>query len=86
MARGWESKSIESQIESAENRRSKSGPPKTVEDRLRDQQRSSIELSRTRVLHDLEVAKHPRHRAMLEAALKHLDAQIAALDERNKAV
>jgi hypothetical protein len=36
-------------------------------------------LTRKRVVHDLETATHPRYRAQLEAALAHLDAQIARL-------
>jgi hypothetical protein len=80
VARGWDSKSVESQIEAAERRRSPGKSAKTAEQLRREQQRSSIQLSRTRVLHDLEQATHQRHREMLEAALKHLDEQLAALD------
>jgi hypothetical protein len=32
------------------------------------------------VLHDLETATHARYREQLEAALRHLDNQLAALD------
>jgi hypothetical protein len=45
--------------------------------RLRE--RESIELSRTRVLHDLDAATHPRRREMLEAALQHLNQKLALL-------
>jgi hypothetical protein len=81
MARGWESKSIESQIEEFE--RSKPPVSKSREEIRREQQRASIELTRTRVLHDLETATHDRYREQLQAALRHLDAQLASLDDAN---
>jgi hypothetical protein len=80
MARGWESKSVESQIESAETRAALAKVPRlTPEETERQQQRESLQLSRTRVMHDLETSKNPRYRATLEAALKHLDDKIATL-------
>jgi hypothetical protein len=42
-------------------------------------ERKSLELSRTRVLKDLETATHPRRRAQLEAALHHLEVKLAEL-------
>jgi hypothetical protein len=81
MARGWESKEVESQIESAEQRRAAAASAvlTTQQIELRaDRQR--IELSRTRVLHDLDAATNPRYRAMLEASLLYLDQKLAELD------
>lgn len=80
MSRGWESKDVESQQEEAAARRAKSLqiPPTAEELRLRTE-RQSLELSRTRVLKDLESATHPRRREQLEAALRHLDQKLAAL-------
>jgi hypothetical protein len=80
MARGWESKSVESQIESAELRHVRADRFwKTTEQLRREHECASIELTRTRVLHDLEAATHPRHRQQLEAALRHIEQQIEAL-------
>jgi hypothetical protein len=80
MARGWESKSVESQIESLESKRAASRSellnPAELE---RSRQRASLLLSRTRVQRDLELASNPRYRQMLEAALQHLDEQLAKL-------
>jgi hypothetical protein len=42
-------------------------------------ERESLQLSRTRVMKDLEAATHPRRRAQLEAALRYLDEKLAAL-------
>jgi hypothetical protein len=80
MARGWESKSVESQIESAQSRNRAKGPQPAPEQTARQRERASLELSRKRVLADIEAARHPRHREMLEAALKFLDEKIAKLD------
>jgi hypothetical protein len=79
MARGWESKSVESQIESAESRPSPAGARQTEDELARVRERESLQLSRVRVLHDLEGARNPNYRASLEAALRHLDGKIAAL-------
>jgi hypothetical protein len=81
MARGWESKSVESQIESAEERAALAKLPRlTPEEAERKRQRESLLLSRTRVVHDIESSKNPGYRKTLEAALKHLDDKIATLN------
>jgi hypothetical protein len=80
MARGWESKSVESQIESAEERATLAKLPKlSPEEADRQRKRDSLLLTRVRVMHDLETSKNPGYRKTLEAALKHLDDKIAAL-------
>jgi len=86
MSRGWESKSVESQMEEAAARRDAAHRiPLTAEEiRLRSE-RESLELSRTRVLKDLESATHPRHRDQLQAALNHLDRKVAALERGSDA-
>ena len=81
MARGWESKSVESQIESAESRRAASRETEiSIVEAERIHQRQSLLLSRTRVLRDLEHANNPRYRKILEAALKHLEEKLAELN------
>jgi hypothetical protein len=80
MARGWESKSVESQMEAAAAAPAKaSGVRPTAEQLARQRERQSLELARTKVVRDLAAATHARHREMLEAALKHLEAKIAGL-------
>jgi hypothetical protein len=80
MARGWESKDVESQVEASKTTQQKvAAGPKTPEQIQRDQQRKDLQLSRTRVLSDLASATHPNHRKSLEAALAHLEKKIAEL-------
>jgi hypothetical protein len=78
MARGWESKSVEQQQESLSSSASaqplrKQLTPKQVTEQ---QRRDGLQLSRQHILQQLEVASNPQHRAMLEAALAELDAQL----------
>jgi hypothetical protein len=80
MARGWESKSVESQIEDAEARLERGGAlALAAEERERKHQRSGLELSRRRVKLDLDAAQSPVRRTPLENALAHLDEEIRKL-------
>jgi hypothetical protein len=80
MARGWESKDVESQVEAAEERARLAKLTKLSDaETARDRERDSLQLSRKRVLHDIETSQNPRYRETLEAALKHLDDKLAAL-------
>ena len=78
MARGWESKSVEGQQQAAQG-------PKVVAPAVdpaqaaRAAERATLQLSRTRALADLQQARAPAHRAMLEAAIRDLDERIAKL-------
>jgi hypothetical protein len=80
MARGWESKDVEAQVETKEGNTSGSRHgAKTPEEQVRDLDIKDLQLSRTRIVNDLASATHPNHRKSLEAALAHLDKKIAAL-------
>ena len=78
MARGWESKSVESQIEDADSR-SERGAALTPEQREIEQKRRGLELSRRRVLQEIESTRSAVRRASLEQALASLDEQIRKL-------
>jgi hypothetical protein len=69
MARGWESKSVESQQSDAP----------LVKEKPVDQQRHSLERSRRRIVAELAATQSNVRRTSLEAALKHLDEQLAKL-------
>jgi hypothetical protein len=78
MARGWESKNIESQQEEA-GRGRKTGAALTPEEQQRLARRRSLELARHRAAADLERATAPAHRDMLQQAIKALDEQLSSL-------
>ena len=80
MARGWESKSVESQIESARSDATK--PAKhsvTPEMTATLRKRETLLLARTHVLQQIQASQNPRHLAMLESALAALEKQLAAI-------
>lgn len=80
MARGWESKSVESQIEDAQERRERQRQqPIEPEEAARAQKRAGIELSRTRVARELAAATSEVRRAALRSALAHLDEELERL-------
>ena len=76
MARGWESKSVEQQQEEATSSTQSRGKQLTPEQIVEQQKHQGLQLSRQRILQQLEVASNPQHRAMLEAALAELDSQL----------
>ena len=80
MARGWESKAVEAQIETAEARATSNKSKRTPEEIEKARRRESLLLSRNRVLQDLQQSRDPRYQKMLNDALAHLDAQLAQLD------
>jgi len=80
MARGWESKSVESQIEeAAANRAARTKPRIDPAETERLRTRGSLELARKRVLHELSTNTNPRREEMLRASLKYLDDKISEL-------
>jgi hypothetical protein len=80
MARGWESKSIEDQIDSREadirDRKRRRTAPVDAE---RDARRQTLQLARSRALQELQVACDKRHRALLEQTIEHLEAELSRL-------
>jgi hypothetical protein len=78
VARGWESKAIESQQESAADAR-RVATPIPVGDPGRHAAHATLMLARTRAMADLQSACAPAYRAMLEQAIAVLDQRIAAL-------
>ena len=80
MARGWESKSVEDQIDMAEARTATARARVLSEEAIEVlRKKESILMSRTRVVRDIESAQNPRYRAVLTKALADLDAQLSTL-------
>ena len=80
MARGWESKDVEAQLEERESARAEAAAPKlTAEQQEAARRRAALGLDRIRIERELALATHPRRRAQLEAALAHLDAELAKI-------
>jgi hypothetical protein len=80
MARGWESKSVEAQIDMAEaHRPSKPTNAPSSESLELIRKKETILLSRTRVVRELGNAQNPRYKAVLTKALADLDAQLITI-------
>ncbi|HET6979494.1 MAG TPA: hypothetical protein VFI24_24390 [Pyrinomonadaceae bacterium] len=80
MARGWESKAIEDQIAEEESRRQQASKVETTpEQRVLKERLDSLKLSRSRLLQQLERARHPAHRNILLNGLNAIEQEIAAV-------
>jgi len=84
MARGWESKSVEEQVQEhqarSEENKKRQLTPEQLESRRK---REILLLSRSRVQKDLQASQNPRHRDQLNSALADLESQIAELTEKS---
>jgi hypothetical protein len=79
MARGWESKSVESQIEAREYSRKAGMPNRTNEQMEKERKSDSLLLQRVRVMREIESSSNARHRKTLEDGLKYLEDSLGAL-------
>lgn len=78
MARGFESKSVESQQLDQRVAYSRGDQP-SREELERRTRRESLELSRRRVMNELQNAKSAVHKAALENALAHLEQELRGM-------
>ena len=81
MARGWESKAVESQQEDASAKRANAAVF-DPDEAQQQSQRSTLMLARTKALSELQQACAPAHRAMLERAIADLDRRLSDLGTR----
>lgn len=79
MARGWESKSVEEQIEAsktakAESHAAQAGDPEKI------RKIDNLKLARAQTARSLAATENPRYKEMLERALAELDAHLGKLE------
>lgn len=80
MARGWESKSVEAQIEESDSEPSLSETRSySAEEMQLQMKKADLELSRKLILQQMERSDSERYSELLRRSLAGLDAQIAAL-------
>jgi len=83
MARGWESKAVADQIEEGESRWQQSSKTEiTGEQRVLKERLDSLQLSRSRLLQQLEHARHPAHRNVLLNGLKAVEREIEEVSDK----
>ncbi len=80
MARGWESKQVEAQMENA-NDGDRSGPkqPLTDDEKRAQRERDSLKLSRAYVLHQIESSTNERYTESLRKALGEIEQKLEQL-------
>ena len=78
VARGWESKSIESQQDEA-GRKTSSGPNLTLEQRASLQHKAGLQLALAETQAQMGAACRPAHREMLKLRLDAIQAQLKDL-------
>jgi hypothetical protein len=82
MARGWESKSVEAQMETAkENQSAGAKAPLTDEERKRQREREGLRLSRAYVLHQMESSTNDLYIESLRKALNDIEQKLAQLGD-----
>lgn len=81
MARGWESKDVESQMTSAQaGAIHRNHQELSIVDRERINKRASLLLDRSRVSREMNTARNERFRQQLRAELDFIDRQLASLE------
>jgi hypothetical protein len=78
MARGFESKSVESQQEEAQRSRTVR-PAMTEEEKARQARKTGLELALAQTQSEMTAACRPAHREMLKLRLEAIQAQIRGL-------
>jgi hypothetical protein len=82
MARGWESKAVESQMEAARSDSAASSKERlALEKADARRKKESLLLARTHLLQQLQSSQNPRQREIIEKALADLEKQLAATEE-----
>jgi hypothetical protein len=82
MAKGWESKAVEAQVEDSKTKLPEKTTPQLTPAQVETRRRRQVLLlSRTRVQRDLEASQHQRYTDQLHRALADIEAQLSALDE-----
>jgi hypothetical protein len=80
MARGFESKSVEQQqAEMLDRRPAGNRPHPTAAQQELERKRQGLQLTRSHLSRQFEVASNPRHRQMLADAIAELDRQLSSL-------
>lgn len=82
MARGWESKSVEAQVEEANSNQSSAGKrPLTDAEKKARRERDSLKLSHAYVQHQIESSSNERYTETLRKALSEIEQKLKQLED-----
>jgi hypothetical protein len=84
MARGWESKSVESQIDDSDSAKKNqvtvvSKGRHIIRPLRPSREKEALLLARTRLLSDIQSTENPRYKSFLETSLAAVDKQISEI-------
>lgn len=79
MARGWESKSIEDQLEERERAKRETAVPVSTEAPEHRQRREALQLARSRLLEQINAARSGAYRAAVERSLQAIETELESL-------
>jgi hypothetical protein len=86
MARGWESKSVELQMETSQSERKETAQKRlTPEEAAALRKKETLLLAHAHLQQQMQASQHPRHREMLQNALTDLERQLADLGALDRA-
>ena len=80
MAGGWESKSVEAQMEEVKGDQKGTNHQLTDGERKDRHERDSLKLSRAYVVHQIELSTNERYTESLKKALSEIDQKLASLE------
>ena len=82
MARGWESKSVEDQVQQSQSKDSSNKKSQATSGQLELRRRRQVLLlSKVRVQRDLDASQNPRYRDQLSRALADIESQLSMLED-----
>jgi hypothetical protein len=82
MAKGWESKAVEDQIQESQKADNENPRKQFTPEQMEAHRRKEVLLlSRARVEKDLNASQNPRYREQLTKALSHIDGQLSEMKD-----
>jgi len=86
MARGWESKSVESQMETSQSKKEQTGKKRvSPEVAATIRKKETLLLARAHLQQQMQLSQHPRRQEMLQNALTELEKQLTDLGALDRA-
>jgi ribosomal protein L20 len=79
MARGWESKQVESQMEDGREKHPAGGAARSADDKETEREKQNLLLSRAYIQHQIESSSNSRYIESLNKALEEIERKLAAL-------
>lgn len=83
MARGWESKQVESQMEDGREKQPASGGARSADDKEAEREKQNLLLSRAYIQHQIESSSNNRYTESLNKALEEIERKLTGLSTKS---